>query len=107
MTVVEYKAALAALSEEAFAAFRRDFGGDFPSRQRYVDDFVHHPEHERRLCQLLGLLTEADKLTTAAISSATSAKASARSARWAMMWAAFECTSSTDCPICVIVLAAA
>lgn len=62
MTIAEYRVALDALDDAAFAAFRRDFGGDFATRQQYVDDFVYHPEHERRLCQLLAVATEADKV---------------------------------------------
>jgi hypothetical protein len=65
MTTADLQSALDKLDEAAFAAFRREFGGDFTTRQQYVDDFVHHPEHERRLCQLLGLTTEEDKRTAA------------------------------------------
>ena len=79
MTLTEYKSALEVLSDEGFAAFRSDFGGDFRTRQQYVDNFVHHPEHERRICQLLGLRTEAEKLVEAALASAQAAAGSARS----------------------------
>lgn len=65
MTVAEYEVALDALDDSGFAEFRSAFGGDFATRQQYVDDFVRHPDHERRLCQLLGLTTEDDKRTAA------------------------------------------
>ena len=55
MTIGEYADALDALSNEKFQKFRVDFGGDFETKEQYVQDFVHHPEHERRICQLLGL----------------------------------------------------
>jgi len=67
MTLSEYQAALDALDERAFEGYRADFGGDFRTRREYVDDFVHHPEHERRICQLLGLITEPQKLIDAAL----------------------------------------
>ena len=70
MTISEYREALDALDEAGFATYRTDFGGDFSTRQQYVDDFVHHPEHERRICQLLGLQTEEEKLTEASLVSA-------------------------------------
>jgi hypothetical protein len=55
--------ALDGMSDSEFVAFRKDFGGDFATRQQYVDDFVHHPEHDRGFSQLLGLTTEEDKRT--------------------------------------------
>ncbi len=88
MTLSEYQCALDALDDPGFAEYRSRFGGDFATRQQYVDDFVHHPEHERRICQLLGLTTEAQKLTDAALVSARAAESSAQAARWAMIWAA-------------------
>ncbi len=90
MTVADYKSALDALDDEGFAEFRTAFGGSFTTRQQYADDFVHHPEHERRICQLLGLRTEEEKLNTAALVSAQAAADSAKSARWSMIWAALS-----------------
>ena len=90
MTISEYQAALGALDERGFADYRSAFGGDFSTRQQYVDDFVHHPGHERRICQLLGLRTEEGKVTEAALGSAKAAAESARSARWSMIWAALS-----------------
>lgn len=90
MTIAEYQEALDALDDCGFANYRSAFGGDFSTRQQYVDDFVHHPAHERRICQLLGLRTEEEKLTEAALVSAKAAAESARSARWSMIWAALS-----------------
>ncbi len=85
MTINEYKAALKAMSDNEFKRFCADFGGDFESRDRYVREFVDHPQHERRLCQLLGLKTEHEKQTDAAVTSAASAKDSARWACWSIV----------------------
>lgn len=70
MTVTEYQLTLGGLDDLEFTTFRTDFGGGLATRQQYVDDFVHHPEHERRICQLLGLKTEEEKLVEAALTSA-------------------------------------
>ena len=88
MTRTEYQSALDALDDDEFAAFRADFGGRFTTRLRYVDDFVHNPQHERRICRLLGLTTEEEKLNKATLVSAQAAADSAKSARWSMIWAA-------------------
>jgi hypothetical protein len=87
MTISEYKAALESLTEEGFEQFRKDFGGSQTTREQYVRDFVDHPEHERRICQLLGKPTEEEKQTEASISSAKAAKASANSAWCSLVFA--------------------
>lgn len=87
MTAAELKSALDCLTDGEFERFRKSFGGDYPTRQGYVDNFVHHPEHERRLCQILGQPTQEERQTQAALNSAEAARASARSARWSMIWA--------------------
>lgn len=81
MTPNELKAALDRLSDAEFATFRRSMGGDYPTRQGYVDSFVHTPDLERRLCQLLGLPTEAEKSTTASLTSASAAAETVQLAR--------------------------
>ena len=101
VTDAEYTSALDALDEDGFAAFRAAFGGDFTARKQYVDDFVHHPEHERRICQLLLLKTEEEKLTEAALISAKSAADSAKWARWSMIWAALGVAVA----ICALIIA--
>ena len=88
MTVTEYESELDALDDDEFASFRAAFGGSFTTRKQYVDNFVNHPEHERRICRLLGLTTEEEKLNKATLASAQSADKSAKSARWSMIWAA-------------------
>ena len=92
MTLIEYKSALEALDDEAFAKFRSAFGGDFKTRQEYVDDFVHFPEHERHICRLLNLKTQEERLVDAAA-------ASARSAHWSMIWAAVSAAYSRYCTV--------
>ena len=87
MTVDELRRALEAFNAQEFADFEKKFGGGLGSVQGYVDDFVFNPQHERRLCQLLGLRTEAEKLTDAALRSADASASSAASARLAMIWA--------------------
>ncbi len=87
MTVAELRSALDRLTDAEFEQFRKSFGGDYPTRQGCVDNFVHHPEHERRLCQILGQPTQEERQVQAALDSAQAACASARSARWSMIWA--------------------
>jgi diguanylate cyclase (GGDEF)-like protein len=84
VTITEYESALGGLDDRKFAAFRVAFGGDFATRQQYVDDFVNHPEHQRRLCQLLGLKTEEEKLVEAALVVAKASAGSANLARGSM-----------------------
>lgn len=88
VTITEMKAALDRLSDEQFAEFRRAFGGDHPTRQGYVNHFVHHPGHERQLCELLGTITQEERQTAAALISSQAAADSARSARYSMIWPA-------------------
>ena len=88
MTIKEYQSALDALDDDEFATFRADFGGSFATRLQYVDDFVNNPEHERRICRLLGLTTEEEKLNRATLVSAQAAADSAKSARRSVIWAA-------------------
>lgn len=90
MNMAEYQEALEALDDSEFADYRSKFGGDFSTRKQYLDDFVHHPEHERRICQLLRLKTEEEKLTEATLISSKAASESARAARWSMIWAALS-----------------
>ncbi|MBC8526521.1 MAG: hypothetical protein H8D22_06620 [Candidatus Cloacimonetes bacterium] len=69
--------ALARMNDEEFFAFVKEFGGDYSDRKSVARGYVHHPEWERRLCQLLGSLTEDEKKTQAAIDAAKSSKRSA------------------------------
>ncbi len=86
MTSQEYEKRLAELSAEQLRKFNDDFGGGQMTVQERVRGFVDKPEHERRICQLLGLQTEGEKLTEAAVRSANAAAAATSSARWSMIW---------------------
>lgn len=62
MTITEYEKALIKLEKEGkFAAYRTDFGGTATTVEAYVRSFVHAPEHERRICQLLQLPTQEER----------------------------------------------
>lgn len=88
MTRLELSEALAKLTDEQFDRFKQAFGGEpGRSREAVVREFVHHPEHERRLCQLLELPTEDEKLVGASSASASAAKDSARAAESSARWA--------------------
>jgi hypothetical protein len=52
------------------------------------NDFVYHtePQYERRLCVILGIPTQEERQTNAAMTSASAADKAARSARWSMFW---------------------
>ena len=85
MNLVELKNELLKLSDPDFKNFVRDFGGNFQDREKVVRHYVDHPEHERRLCQLLGIFTEDEKLVQATMASASSARWSAIAAGIAAM----------------------
>ncbi len=91
MTLREYEERLGELSAEELRKLNDDFGGGQKSPQERARGFVDHPGHERRICQLLGLQTEDEKLTKAAIQSANAADQSARSARWSVIWSGIAC----------------
>ena len=91
MTLREYEERLGELSAEELQKFNDDFGGGQKTIQQRARGFVDHPEHERRICQLLGLQTEEEKLTEAALRSANAADQSACSAGWSMIWSAIAC----------------
>ncbi len=80
MTVVELKKKLDSMTDDKVSQFCADFGGGDRSQHAVVRHYVDHPEHERRICQLLGLTMEEEKAVKAAVSSA-------RSARWSMICA--------------------
>lgn len=77
MNLVELRDGLQRLSDPAFRDFVRAFGGDFQDREGVVRAFVDNPALERRLCHLLGLATEEEKMVQAAMAAASSAKWSA------------------------------
>ena len=65
MTINEYRKKLKKLNDNQFNKFKKDFGGDYKTREEYVRNFVDNPKHERRICQLLGLQTEEEKTSKA------------------------------------------
>lgn len=80
MTIDEFKHKLDELDDEQFRKFNDELGGGQKTREERVREFVHDPKHERRICQLLGLKTEDEKLTEAALKSAKAAATSAKTA---------------------------
>jgi len=77
MNLKELRNSLCQLSDSEFKKLVQDFGGDIQDREGIVRDFVDKPEHERRLCQLLDIATEEEKLVQATLAAASSAKWSA------------------------------
>jgi hypothetical protein len=77
MNLKELRNKLCQLSDPDFEKFVQDFGGESQDREGIVRDYVDHPEHERRLCQLLDIATEEEKLVQATLAAASSAKLSA------------------------------
>lgn len=88
MTLREYDDKLRSLSPEEFKKFNTDFGGGQKSVDERVRDFVDYPQHESRICQLLGLETEAEKISGATIKSSNAAVESAKSAKLSMLFTA-------------------
>jgi len=80
MNMSELHDALKLKSDETFRALILEFGGDSKTRADLEREFVDHPEYERRICQLLGLATEGEKLVKATEAGASSAELSARAA---------------------------
>ena len=73
MKVGEYEEALDGLSDAEFNDLRLRFGAHLHrsrNRKQMVEEFAANPHMERPLCLHLGLKTEAEKLTEAALSMA-------------------------------------
>jgi len=85
MTIEEYRTALEDLSPENLKLFTEDFGVTEKTIEQIVRDFVDNPTHERRICQLLALRTEDEKMTVAALRSATASEQSASTAKYSMI----------------------
>ncbi len=94
MTLDEYDKRLHELSDEELEKFNNDFGGGRKTIEERIRDYVDDPRHERRICQLLGLKTENEKLTAAALKSANAADQSAASAKLSMIWSAIACIAA-------------
>ncbi len=78
MNLQEYEEALNKLSPEELKKFNDDFGGGQKNADQRVNEFIHDSKHEPRICQLLGLKTEAEKHTDAVVRSANAAEQSAK-----------------------------
>jgi hypothetical protein len=103
MTLEEYEKRLRALTNEQFQKFNSDLGGGQKTVEHRVREFVDYPEHERRICHLLGLKTEAEKLTAATLKSANAADQSAASAKLSMIWSAIACIAAIVATIVTII----
>lgn len=87
MTPEELGQRLKSIDHNEHLAFLHKFAQKRDIPKDFVEYFIDHPEDERLLAHLLGLPTEDERNTRAAISSA-------RSAKWSAMWAAI-CTLIT------------
>ena len=81
MTSDEYAQALAKMREKEFALFKKKLGGGLETREEYVRHFGDHPFLESRLCDILGLKTEAEKRLEADLRSADAAEEAATAAK--------------------------
>ena len=104
MNLQEYENKPRELSPEELQKFNADFGGDRTKIQQRVRDFVDHPEHERRICQLLGLKTEAEKINDAVINSTNAAMKSASTAKLSMIWSGVACLAAVAAVILAIIV---
>ena len=103
MNLKEYEKKLRELTQGERQKFNADLGGDRTEIDQRVRDFVDHPEHEGRICQLLGLKTEAEKMTDATINSANAAMQSATSAKLSMIWSAVACLAAITAVVVAII----
>lgn len=103
MTLEDYDKRLRELTDEQFQKFNKDFGGEKKTIEQRVREFVDDPKHERRICHLLGLKTEAEKLTAAALKSANAADQSAASAKLSMRWSAIACIAAITAAVVAII----
>ncbi|HEY3275404.1 MAG TPA: hypothetical protein VGJ94_02195 [Syntrophorhabdaceae bacterium] len=94
MTLEEYRARMQELTPGEFQKFNEDFGGGPESVEQRVREFVDEPKYERRICQLLSLETEAEKVTAAVLKSADAAGQSAACARLSMRWSIISCIAA-------------
>jgi hypothetical protein len=103
MTLEEFDKRLRELTDIEFEKFNNDFGGGGKTVEQRVREFVDDPKHERRICQLLGLTTEAEKLTSATLKSANAADLSAASAKLSMIWSAIACMAAIAAVVVAII----
>ena len=103
MNLQEYEKELRKLSSDKFLKFNDDFGGGQLSIEERIRNFVDHPQHERHICQLLNLKTEAQKITEATVNSADAAVKSASSAKISMVCSNFACFAAVVAAIVAVV----
>lgn len=103
MNLQEYEEKLRELTSEELHKFNEEFGGGQKTVEQRIRGFIDFPQHERRICQLLNLKTEAEKLTNAAISSANVSVQSATSARLSMIWSGIACLAAFIAAIVAII----
>lgn len=85
MNIKEYEQALKKLSPEEFKEFNDNYGGGQLTIEQRVRNYVDETQHEPRICQLLNLKTEAQKITDSNVDSANAALKSASSAKVSMV----------------------
>ena len=85
----EVFAKLSAMSEAELEAFNDSFPFDGQARSPagYERLFYDQPGLEGAFCRLLGLASESEKMTQAALDSAEASKISAQAARDSALWA--------------------
>ena len=103
MTLQEYDEKLRELTSEGLHRFNDEFGCGQKTVEQRILEFVDVPQHKRRICQLLGLKTEAEKLTNAAVISANAAEQSATSARISMIWSGIACLAAFIAAVMAII----
>jgi hypothetical protein len=74
MTREELKDILNKMSDAEFNDFIKDLGGEYKESQKFLRNYIDHPEWEPRICQLLNLRTEEEKKTQAVIEAGKGAK---------------------------------
>lgn len=82
MNVQEYRETLESLSDKERKDFIDKFGGKERTSEELVRDYADNPEHERRICYLLNLKTENEKISDSVIHSARSAQTASKTAFW-------------------------
>jgi hypothetical protein len=103
MTRQEYEEKLRGLGHVELQKFYDDLDGEQKTIEGRVREFNSHPEYERRICQLLGLKTEAEKLTDAALRSANAAVQSAASAKRSVFWSGIACIAAIAAVVVAII----
>lgn len=85
MNIKEYEEALRKLTPEELKEFNDNYGGGQLTVEQRVRNYVDETQHEARICQLLALKTEAQKIADSTVDSAKAALKSASSAKVSMV----------------------